>query len=102
MHPFLCSKSESINLDLKRPSSNFILPFGDNKGQQGYGPRPFYSHSNFPLMFGTISSNSSRYDLAPVGYIILQDKRLFVFNSYIRVCTKATKFSLVVKFLLRS
>ncbi len=102
MHPFLCSKSESINLDLKRPSSNMILPFGDNKGQQGYGPRPFYGHSNFPLMFGTIPGDSSRYNLAPVRYVIFQDKRFFVFNSYLRICAKATKFSLMVKFLLRS
>lgn len=82
--------------------SDVRLSFGYDKGQQGNRPRPLDCNGQFPLVFGAVSRNAPRHDLASLRCKFPQCLRIFVFDLYIRIGAESAEFSSMKKLLLRS
>jgi hypothetical protein len=78
-----------------------LLPaFGCDKRHNGDRTGPFDGDRQFSLMFGTVSCDSTRHDLATFRNEIVENDRIFIVDFDIGVRTESTEFLSVKKFFL--
>ena len=75
--------------------------FGYGKGQQGNRSGPFHGKCQRPLVFGAISGDSPRHDLAPFGDEIPQGMGVLVVYLQIGIRAETAEFTPVKEFFLR-
>ena len=78
------------------------LSFGYDKREQGDRPRPLDRYGQFPLVFGAVSRNPPRHDLASLRREIPERLSFLIFDLQIGVRTEAAELPPVKEFLLWS
>lgn len=79
---------------------NGLPAFRRDKRHDGDGACTFDRDSQFSLMTGAVSRDSSGHNLTPLRDKIIEDDRVFIINFNIGVRAEAAEFLSVEKFLL--